>query len=260
MTWLAFGGGGARGFAHIGAYARLLEIPGFELTGASGASAGAIKAAVIAAGHHPAELLDFAVRLKPSEFMVFNWQFLWRPGLFKIRLQDVLEPWVPSTLGDYEIPLVVTATGSQSGEHLIYSTELTPGLPTIPCVQASARFPLVFVDEKVKGVRTWDGGLWNNFPVEEGSGDVIGIRLDGERPAIVPWRWYFGGLKNIIALLMDAIEREHIEDAAFSKIITLKTPVSPLDFHKLDADMIKRLYEIGYETVEKKLASGWSWR
>lgn len=261
MTAGVLGGGGAMGFGHLGAVKRLMEIPGFEFTEWHGTSTGAIFGAGFAGGHGPEELLDFATKLKPSEFMRFNWNFLLNPGLFNLELKEVLGAWAPKTFGDAVVPFTVYSTGSQTGEHLVYSTELTPDLPTYQGVEASANFPLFFTQKKVRGVKTWDGGIWNNLAVDMTKGDdVVGIRLQGPRPDIRPWRWYIGGIRALVALLLDAIEREHIEDAAYAKIVTLKMPISTLDFHKLDADTVKRMYEIGYETVDKKLASGWNWR
>jgi len=261
MAALVFGGGGARGFGFLGAVARLMEDPDFEITEVHGTSTGAIFGSAFANGHKPSELMDFATSLRPSTFMKFNWRFLWRPGLFTLNLKDVLDPWAPTTFKDARVPFSVYATGSQNGEHLIYSSELTPTLPTYLGIEASANFPLFFREKVVKGVRTWDGGIWNNLAVDQVRGrEAVGIRLGGLEPEIRPWRWYTGAIKNLVALFMDALDREHIEDADFARIITLRLPISALDFHKLDGDMVKRLYEIGYETTEKRLASGWSWR
>jgi predicted acylesterase/phospholipase RssA len=261
MTALVLGGGGARGFGHLGAVKRLKEIPGFVVDEIHGTSAGAIFGAGLAGGHEPDEMLDFATSLKPSEFMKFNWQFLWRVGLFGIDLKKTLAPWAPKTFGDAEVPFTVYATGAQNGEHLVYSTELTPDLPCYKGVEASGTFPLFFRTTRVKGVSTWDGGIWNSLAVDQPqSKDVVAIRLQGDRPPIRPWKWYPGAIRNLVELLLDALDREHIEDAAYAKVITLKLPISTLGFNKLDADMVRRLFEIGYETVDKKLASGWDWR
>ena len=58
---LVLSGGGARGAFHVGVYERLLEDPRFTdgPTVLSGTSAGAINAALIAAGRSPRELLQF---------------------------------------------------------------------------------------------------------------------------------------------------------------------------------------------------------
>jgi predicted acylesterase/phospholipase RssA len=52
-----FEGGGAKGIAHVGAYAAADEM-GFEFVGVAGASAGSIVAALIAVGFTPAEIFD----------------------------------------------------------------------------------------------------------------------------------------------------------------------------------------------------------
>ena len=62
---VALGGGGARGYAHIGVL-RQLETEGFHIRAVSGASAGGIVAVAYAAGLSPDEMETIFVKLDQS--------------------------------------------------------------------------------------------------------------------------------------------------------------------------------------------------
>ena len=62
---VALGGGGSRGYAHIGVL-RKLEQEGFQIRAIAGTSAGGIIAAAYAAGNTPAEMEDVFSKLDQS--------------------------------------------------------------------------------------------------------------------------------------------------------------------------------------------------
>ena len=74
---LVLSGGGARGAFQVGAYERLIEHPRFERGPdvLSGTSAGAINAALIAAGKTPGEMMDFWHGLSADPPVVASAQF-----------------------------------------------------------------------------------------------------------------------------------------------------------------------------------------
>ena len=69
MEWNAvFEGGGVRGIAHVGAV-RILEKSGYRLRFFAGSSAGAIVAALLAAGYTPDELQEILMGLDFTQFL-----------------------------------------------------------------------------------------------------------------------------------------------------------------------------------------------
>jgi NTE family protein len=70
---LVFEGGGVKGIGLAGAYAALTE-RGFEPKGVAGTSAGAITAALVAAGYSSAELDEILLRLPFAEFKDKDWK------------------------------------------------------------------------------------------------------------------------------------------------------------------------------------------
>ncbi|WP_144631504.1 patatin-like phospholipase family protein [Bordetella genomosp. 13] len=58
-VYLAFQGGGARGIAHVGGLAAV-ESLGLPIKGVSGTSAGALVAALVAAGYSSCQMLNIA--------------------------------------------------------------------------------------------------------------------------------------------------------------------------------------------------------
>jgi len=100
---LALGGGGARGYAHIGVM-RVLEREGFRPCAIAGTSMGSIMAAIFAAGHTTNEVQQL---LSQMSF----WRFL---DLNPLNLNDMLnfgelvrflEPHVPRRTEDFPLDL-----------------------------------------------------------------------------------------------------------------------------------------------------------
>lgn len=92
---LALGGGGARGYAHIGVV-RVLQREGFKPCAIAGTSMGSIMAAIFAAGHSADEVQEL---LSQTSF----WRFLdinpFDDMLNFSELVRVLEPLLPRRIG-----------------------------------------------------------------------------------------------------------------------------------------------------------------
>jgi NTE family protein len=85
---LVFEGGGVKGIGLAGAYAALTE-RGFEPKGVAGTSAGAITAALVAAGYSSAELDEILLRLPFAKFKDRDWKDrLGLPGQAVSLLRD----------------------------------------------------------------------------------------------------------------------------------------------------------------------------
>lgn len=171
---LALSGGGAKGFAHIGAIQALNE-RGINPDVISGTSAGAVVGAFYAAGIQPEEMMDLFMRHEVKDFLSFtlpNKSFLKYNGF-----TDFLSKNIPfRNIEDLKKTLYVVASNFDSGECEVF----TKG-ELVPRIMASCTIPVVFEPLKVDGVRYVDGGLFKNFPVtpiREICDKIIGINVN----------------------------------------------------------------------------------
>jgi NTE family protein len=158
MIGVALSGGGARGIAHLGVLKALKE-GGIEADILSGASAGAIIGALIAADIQPDECLKIIKKTKilsipkPS----YSWQ-----GLLSIeKLGKVLDNFLPQTFAELKTPLIVATTEINKGE-----TEYFHEGPLVQPILASSCIPVIFKPMVINGGNYVDGGILNNLPAE----------------------------------------------------------------------------------------------
>lgn len=158
---ITLSGGGFRGIAHLGIIQCIQEL-GIEINAVSGASAGALIGALIAGGYAPLEILRFA-----KEEKYFNYSNLSAKsgGIFDtVVIEKIVKKYIPHDSFDaLKMPLYVSVTDLTNAKPLILNT----GSLSF-AVKASCCFPLVFQPVLYKdAIYLCDGGLLNNFPVEQ---------------------------------------------------------------------------------------------
>lgn len=205
-----FSGGGIKGVALIGAY-EVLEEKGFTFKRMAGTSAGAIIAALIAAGYSSREMADMMKELDLNEFLdqrktllpfhLAKWLLLYfRMGLYR---GDLLEDWLGKKLakkGIYtfkDMPpetLKVIASDLSTGRMLVLPDDLEQyGIPkeTFPvsrAIRMSCSIPYFFEPIKLRSLSgtniVVDGGILSNFPIwlfqkeeQKQLRPVVGIKL-----------------------------------------------------------------------------------
>jgi len=260
MTVVVGSGTGANYAVTAGALARLEE-EGLDPTELIATSGSCLSFAFRASGHDMGEFLDLAMNNPPVGLIKPNWRWLTTPGLFHLdRVVDVAGPFLSKTFADCEIPFTAIAFDSDRKTELRFGPE-TPGAPVVKAVQASMAIPWVMRHVDVKGIRATDGGVVRNFAIDLPDEPAVGIRVLGAGSQGKPWKWWGSYSWNQVDGMLSALEREHIEDAVWKrhKIITIESPISGLDFHKVDAAMIETLFNVGYQAVDDKLQQGWSW-
>lgn len=155
---LVLGGGGSRGFAHIGVI-KALEAAGVKPDIVAGSSSGAIVAALYASGYSGLELEQLAVDLDQGALIDFS---LFGSGWVQgVALQD----YVNNAVGQRPIeqlakPFAVVATDAKSGKMVVFNRGDT-GL----AVRASSTVPDLFVPPVIDGIAYLDGGLTSPVPV-----------------------------------------------------------------------------------------------
>lgn len=155
---VAFGGGGARGFAHIGVMMAMEEF-GIHPEVLSGVSAGSVAAVLYGAGFAPEHIIEcFAESSKFGDFTKWS---IPKAGFFTLdKFGQLLESWLPvKNLEDLKIPTVVCATNIDKG----CSVGWCKG-EIVPRVLASCSIPIVFQPIEIKGVNYVDGGVLRNLP------------------------------------------------------------------------------------------------
>ncbi|AOW20855.1 patatin-like phospholipase family protein [Urechidicola croceus] len=206
---LVLSGGGAKGFAHLGAL-KVLEEAGVRVDYIGGTSMGAIIGSMYASGYTVREMdsllqvLDFDKimqdiiprKSKPFyekqigekyalTFPVKNGKIGIPKALSKgqnvLNLVSQLLQHV-DTIDDFNklpIPFLCIATNLETGEQELLRNGFLP-----KAVQASGAFPTLLEPVEINGKLLVDGGVVNNFPVEEvramGADIIIGIDLKSD--------------------------------------------------------------------------------
>ena len=156
---LALGSGGARGFAHVGVI-KALEDAGVEADIVTGASSGAVVAALYASGHRARQIEGIALEVEESDLVdVVPFGKGWVKG-------EALQQFVNRMVGDRPIErlprrFAVVATAAKSGRMTVFNRGNT-GV----AVRASASVPNVFVPPIINGEEYIDGGLLSPVPVK----------------------------------------------------------------------------------------------
>jgi NTE family protein len=159
LVALVLGSGGSRGFAHIGVI-KALEEAGIEPDIVTGASSGAIVAALYAAGRRGRELEEIALELEEGDLVDFA---LFGNGwVHGIALQDFVNRMVDERpIERLAKPFAVIATEAKTGRMAVFNRGNT-GL----AVRASASVPRLFIPPVINGQEYVDGGLSSPVPVK----------------------------------------------------------------------------------------------
>lgn len=170
----ALGGGGAKGFAHLGAF-KVFEKYGIKPDIIAGTSAGALAGVLYADGFAPEEIADLFRGHKLMDFAelsLFSGGILKPSGVARMLKKNLRA----KNFEQLKIPFVAVATNWETAE----ITAFREGDDLVSAVVASCTVPIVFQPLKIKGVEYVDGGVLKNFPVSvirEETECVVGINL-----------------------------------------------------------------------------------
>lgn len=201
---LVLSGGGAKGLAHIGAL-RAIEEAGIRIDYIGGTSMGAIVGALYASGYSAVEL-DSIFRSVDFDQLIQGYvprgsmNFYEKQNNERYALSlpfDDFKVSVPSSISsgqnvynlfsrllfhvndvtdfnDLPIPFFCIATDVETGEMI----KLNKGYLPL-CMSASGAFPSLFEPVRINGRTLIDGGVVNNYPIDEvremGADIIIGV-------------------------------------------------------------------------------------
>lgn len=154
---LALGGGGARGYAHVGVM-RVLEREGFRPSAIAGTSMGSMIGAVFAAGHNADEVQEVLSQTPIWRFLDLN------PLGGVLNFAEVvrlLEPHIPRQIEDFPVPFGITATDLITGTEVYFRQG-----DVFQAIRASIAYPGAINPIWVGHQLLADGGILNQIPVD----------------------------------------------------------------------------------------------
>ena len=176
---VVLGGGGIKGFAHIGVL-KALEERGIKPALYAGTSIGAMLAAATVTGMSPNELARRAESLRRRDLFRINHfgMLMDRMKSTSIYLEEPLRTLTASVMPDkrfdeLEMPLLVNTVDLERGTQIVWGL---PGLQDVgirDAVYASCALPGFFPPGQVDGRICVDGGVIDNLPAH-----VAGLGMD----------------------------------------------------------------------------------
>jgi NTE family protein len=284
---IVFSGGGVKGFAFVGAL-DVLEKSGYRFRRAAGTSAGAIVAALLAAGCDASELrqlmneLDASKLLDPPSgfrFPFYKWLRLYfRMGLYR---GDALEHWLVRTLEERGITsfadlpdgaLKIVASDVSRGRLLVLPDDLEDygiypsTFPVARAVRMSIGLPFFFepvslFDGNGKRSLIVDGGLLSNFPIwifeKEGARPLrpfLGLQATSDE-AEQPQR--IGNavelFRGIFTTMQQAHDARAVDELKQSNVIRLPIGKIKITDFAIAAEEKERLFRIGVKATQRFL-------
>lgn len=275
---LVLSGGGAKGIAHVGVI-KALEDNDIPIDCVTGTSMGAIVGSLYACGWSPAEMMDFFTSTKfldcstgtidPAYTYYFSqpeptpkWvgvnlslnpskdtglmdqvmpSSLINPQPMSITYLELFSPYTAQCGENFDNLFVPyrCVTSDIYHKHKVVLSHGSLG----DCVRASMSFPLVYKPIEMDGVLMYDGGIYDNFPVNVMESDfdpefIIGVSVSS--PDAKPQQG------NIYEQLEDMIIQNNDYNVPADKGVKIQVPV--LDFGVLDFPDGPEIYDIGYKT------------
>jgi NTE family protein len=155
---LVLGGGGARGFAHIGVM-RALEERNIEPIVVAGCSMGGIVGAFVAHGRTSNEIAQAFKETR--KLSLLDWGS--KGGVVGGRgVEKQVEKFLPEKIEDLKLPFRATAVDIQEGRLYVFSRG-----PLVVALRATSAVPGFFSPVDHDGRVLVDGGLLSNVPIEE---------------------------------------------------------------------------------------------
>lgn len=278
-------GGGAKGLAHIGVL-KVLEEAGVKVDYIGGTSMGAIVGGLYASGYN-ARQLDSIFSVVDSDALLQDYIPRTSKNFFEKRNDDVyaltlpfnkFRVGVPTALSKglynynllsrltnhvrYErdfsklpIPFVCIATDIETGEEIILKNGVLP-----KAILASGAFPSLYTPIEIDGRLLIDGGVTNNYPIEEvkkmGADIIIGVDVqDGLKD-----RNNLGGASGVLVQITNFNMIEKMEAKRNQTDIYIKPDIKGFSVISFDQghEIIKKGEEAAFAVYESltKLGNG----
>lgn len=237
---IAFGGGGARGIAHIGVLKAFEEL-GIDFDYVAGTSAGAVVGALYSAGLTSLQIRDIALSLRTKDIKTSK--IFFRPSKAS-AISDILIDIFGKDLNFNELkrPFISVAVDLKNGEEVDFDRGSVAQV-----VSGSCAVPGVFAPVVYQNMHLVDGGLKNNVPADVvrkmGADVVFAIDVNHKRGSGTESTKLLNVLGSTIGVLMRDVVKKKLEFAD----LVLEPDVTKYPSTKLEN--IDEMINIGYQEV-----------
>lgn len=279
---LVLSGGGAKGIAHIGTI-RALEDAGIPIDYITGTSMGAIVGGLYSCGYTTEEMMEMLLSREFSywstgkndpNLMYYYAEQPPTPSLLTIPVsprnrKKTAADSVPASLinalpmnfafmemfaaytaqcgGDFDrlfVPFRCVASDVAANHKVVHRSGSVGD-----AIRSSMSFPIVFQPIKMNGAYLYDGGIYDNFPVDVMTQDfapdiMIGIDVSSSSS---------GPRTSMLDQISDLVERPQTYDLPDS--LGIKVRINLDNFGLLDFPMARKIYQVGYDKMQSMIDS-----
>lgn len=276
---LVLSGGGAKGFAHIGALKALDEV-GIRIDYIGGTSMGAIIGSLYASGYSANAIEEIVKDMEFSNFIQNeisrkskpfyqkgnDHKYILRLSIADNKIQlpsglidgqreiNYLSKYTQhvNDISDFSklpIPFFCIATDLENGEQVLLNKGYLPD-----AVRASASFPTLLEPVVIDGKLLVDGGIVNNFPVDEvlalGADLTIGIDV-GDGKLLKK-----EDIHSVIDVLNQVVSYQMLEETDIAKKAKTTVFIRPdiSLYSVISFDKFEEIVQLGYDTTLKQIS------
>lgn len=273
-------GGGAKGMAHIGVL-QALEEAHIPIDYIAGTSIGAIVGGLYAAGYSPEEMKALFLQPAFSEWLTdemkidYSMVYMQEPvtprwlaiqadvsNSLQLKLPhsfiagarldyaflEIMGGATAAAKGNFDslmIPFFCIASDIESHKPVLLS-----GGDLGKAIRASMTFPFYFSPVKINGKLLFDGGMYNNFPIEDmkkrhNPDFIIGCKVAGNFPPPQKGNW-----KSLLQNMVTTYTEYAIPKETGYLIAPQLPPTNVVDF-----SLTEQFINIGYGTAKKEIDS-----
>ncbi|MBW2389480.1 MAG: cyclic nucleotide-binding domain-containing protein [Deltaproteobacteria bacterium] len=264
---LVLGGGGARGFAHIGAFRALFE-QGVPIDWIGGSSIGSVFAAGIAKGWEPSKVEDMARTAFVNEKLLGDYTIPFVSLLRGKRLDRLAREIFEGDIEDLLIPYFCVSSNLSDGHLVVHESG-----SLWRSIRASVALPGVLPPAVRENDLMIDGGILNNLPVDvmraRSVGKVLVVDLSVEKEYTLdytdipsPFEILLSKLPftrnirvpGIVTLMMKSTviaSRIHTENVRKAADLVFNPPVG--HFGLLEIGAFDEIVAAGYQHVRERI-------
>ncbi|MBI3569116.1 MAG: patatin-like phospholipase family protein [Gemmatimonadetes bacterium] len=261
---LVLGGGGLKGFAHIGVI-RALEERGIRPSLVAGTSIGSLIAASYAGGMSVHEMTEHALALtKRDLFRIDHLHMVTRrmlsPSLYvESPLRTIIEGLVPhGTFRELPMPLLVNTVDLERASQVVWGLPGLQDVSVADAVYASCALPGFFPPGVLGGRTCADGGVMDNLPIGVAGAAmdaVIGVDVGSASLSSarrIKEKGFAAIYMRAATVMMKSLQTSQLANWAGPPLLLVRPAV--WHFNWFSFVHTKRIIQLGYEAAVDTLA------
>jgi NTE family protein len=265
ITELCLAGACNRGVCYIGSIKKLEELEILDIKTIVGVSIGGFIAVCYILGYTPTEMLDIIIQKDTKDFKDISLTeaqgAILKGNEYRKWIREVISEKVNPdiTLSDLykltKINLIMNTTCIYSvdpkyPEGMVHMSHVhTPDMPLIVAINSTMSFPFIFPPIIYEGNHFIDGGVLDNFPLDQVSKNALGLRvnfspIDGLTSTKSPIS-YIGKLFELISSRL-----KYLSPGSSDNIVCIECEDFGLVDFEMSIDDKITLYKRGYQAIE----------